>query len=176
MAYIRKVKAENISELASFSVNGIKDIQHRTFLREIYLASISLRNPAAAFADFMNLEDMTSTIIEGLFDDISVSALNNAILEKAFKESFQIEKELETISEHEAKDYMRNLLRQAGQPEENVDLVLDAIIKKLNLDMSRAELMKALINAKLAGHMKSRAEQLKPTLRVKSKATRAGSS
>lgn len=162
-----QVTTQTISGLANFSINGHKDIYRDTFLRELYLMFISLRNPLDAYVHVMHTEDMASAIAEGLLDGISVLALNQAIFDKAGKEYGKIKKESEKVADHKVRDETLHKLVQ--HKEEDVEKALEGIIQRFNLAMSTDELMRALVNVELRKLLRSHVEQLKPTFYVNRK-------
>lgn len=84
-----KVTRKNISALASFSINGDKDIYRNTFLRELHLTRISLKNPLEAYAEYSRIED---------------TAPRRAILEKLEQELHRIQRDLQKTANHKVKD------------------------------------------------------------------------
>ena len=162
-----KITIETISTLANFSVNGRKDIYTDTFLRELYLTSISLRNPLEAYAHFNYTEDVAKATIEGRLENIRLLALRNAIFDKATREQRQLESHLKEIADHKVRD--ETLQKFLGYEEKDVEKVLEGLIEKFNLDISKKELMRALVNLELCRLLRSHIEQLKPTLYLKKK-------
>ena len=168
-----KITVETISTLANFSVNGHKDVYGDTFLRELYLTSISLRNPLEAYAHFNYTEDVTKAVIEGRLENVSLLALRNAIFDRATKEHREFERQLEEIADHKVRD--ETLQKSLGYEEKNVEKALEGLIQRFNLNMSKDELMKALVNLELCRLLRSRIEQLKPTFYVKKEKEKNGS-
>lgn len=91
-----EVTMETISTLASFSVNGDKDIYSDTFVRELHLTCISLKNPLAAYAEYNRIKD---------------TAPRRAILEKLEQELHGIQHDLEKTANHKVKD-MNGILEE----------------------------------------------------------------
>lgn len=153
-----KITIETVAILANFSVNGHKDIYVDTFLRELYLTFIGLRNPLEAYAHFIQTQDMEEAILEHKLEGINVLALCNAIFAKSTKELRQIERELKKIADHKVRD--ETLQKFLGYEEKDLEKALEGIIQKFNLGMSKEKLMKALLNRELIRLLRGRIEQL----------------
>ena len=162
-----KVNVETISTLARFSVNGSKDVYRDTFLRELYLTSISLRNPLTAFEHFIHTEDIEEAMLEHKLERINVLPLFRAVINKACSETRRIRRELEKIADHKVRDEMRKKFYKYD--EKAVDKALEDIIEKLSLAMSKEDLMTALVNMELCRLLRSKIEHLNPPFMLERK-------
>jgi len=154
-----KITATDISNLAKFSINGPNDIYMDTFLREVYLMSISIKNPIEVLIHLQNVETVMETLFQNKLRDlgIGVRALFHAILKRSQEEGDKMIIELQKIANHRVRDRLWKEKSREG----DVDKTLENIIKKLNLTMTKEELMEALVNLEVCELLERRIEKLK---------------
>jgi DNA-binding PadR family transcriptional regulator len=168
-AYTKKnVKPSDIVTLGSFSKHGYRDIYFReSFLQELYLLELSLRNPLEAYFFQDNIETLRKMILEDKIQPVSVKALFEAITNKAKEESTRIvtlklrkQKQMHEkyqdrpLEEYEAK-VRKEQKQQKRCDKRDAEEALKQIIEVSDLDVTEDKLKEVLINYKICERLRN---------------------
>jgi len=159
----KKASFSDIEALGAFSTYGHKDIYIKgSFLQNLYLNRIALRNPLGADAFYQELETIETMLWRDKIREVNVRPLYLAIWDKAREEEREIRekieqeiKKLRRTSEKWSFQEEVKIIREADSyKEEEVKRILRDIIKTTDLNITEDELERALLELEVYQRLK----------------------